>query len=63
MKQYTRMLRYFGKRPFYNAVVHTIFGIGIGFLLTYTVAGTHPVRWGIAFIVIALLGHLQAIKQ
>jgi len=63
MKQYTQMLKYFGKRPFFNAVVHTILGIGIGFLLTYTVAGIHPVRWGVAFVVIALFGHLQAMKK
>jgi len=56
------MLKYFGKRPLFNAIVHVIAGIGIGFLLTYSVAGIHPVRWGIAFIVIALLGHLQAMR-
>jgi len=59
---YGKMLKYFGKRPFYNAVVHTILGVGIGFLLTYTVAGVHPVRWGVAFLVIAFIGHLQAMR-
>jgi hypothetical protein len=63
MKTYARMLKYFSKRPFFNAVVHTILGIGVGFLLTYTVAGIHPVRWGIAFLVIAFLGHLQAMRK
>jgi len=62
MKGYNKCLKYFSKRPFYNAVVHAIFGIGVGFLLTYTIAGIHPVRWGVAFIVIALLGHLQAMR-
>jgi hypothetical protein len=38
-----------------------IAGIGIGFFLTYTVAGIHPVRWGLVFIGIAILGHLRAI--
>ena len=62
MKMYNKMLKYFSKRPFYSAVIHVIAGIGIGFLLTYTVAGIHPVRWGVAFLVIALLGHLQAMR-
>ena len=57
---YKRILKYMSKRPAYNAIVHLIGGIGIGFLLTYTVAGAHPVRWGIAFVIIAILGMLQA---
>jgi len=62
MKMYRKALKYFSKRPLYNSVVHVIAGIGIGFLLTYSIAGIHPVRWGIAFIVIALLGLLQATR-
>jgi hypothetical protein len=62
MHWYKRSLKYFSKRPLFNAVVHVIAGIGIGFLLTYSVAGIHPVRWGIAFLVIAFLGHLQSTR-
>lgn len=54
------MLKYMSKRPVYNACVHVVLGIGIGFLLAYSVVGIHPVRWGVAFIVLGLLGHLKA---
>jgi hypothetical protein len=51
---------YFRKHIIYTAFVHLIGGIGIGVLITYPLAGIHPVRWGIIFLVIALLGHLYA---
>jgi len=59
---YKKALKYFSKRPAYNALVHIIIGIGVGFLLTYSVAGIHPIRWGIAFLIIGIIGHLQAIR-
>lgn len=46
------------KNPVYVAVIHAIGGIGIGILIASPVAGTHPVRWGAAFIIVSLLGHL-----
>jgi len=61
LRLYRKGLKYFGARPLYCSIVHVIAGIGIGFLLTYTVAGIHPVRWGLVFIGIAILGHLRAI--
>jgi len=60
---YKRMLKYMGKRPVYNALVHGVIGIGVGFLLAYSVVGIHPVRWGVAFIVLGLLGHLKAMMS
>jgi hypothetical protein len=62
MKMYRKMLKYFSKRPFYSAVVHVIAGVGIGFLLTYSVAGTHPVRWGVALLVLAAVAHIPALR-
>ena len=50
--------RFFTKHTSYNAAVHGVAGIGIGMLLTYPLAGIHPVRWGVAFLVLGLLGHL-----
>lgn len=52
--------KYFAKNPMYNAAVHVLTGIGIGIILARPLAGTHPVRWGIAFLTVALLGHLWA---
>lgn len=62
MKMYNKMLKYFSKRPFYSAVVHVVAGIGIGFLLTYSVAGIHPVRWGVAFLLLAVIAHIPALR-
>jgi len=47
--------------PAYNAIVHAIGGLGIGILIASPVAGVHPIRWGIAFLIISLLGHLYAL--
>lgn len=51
------VLAFAKKNPVYVAVIHAIGGIGIGILIASPVAGTHPVRWGAAFIIISLLGH------
>ncbi len=51
------MLAYFKAHPTYNSFVHLLIGIGIGTLLTYPFFGVHPVRWGLALIVIGLLAH------
>lgn len=61
-KSLKKIRAYFGKHPDYNGIVHLFAGIGIGFLLTYPVAGAHPVRWGVAFIILAVLGHLYALR-
>lgn len=55
-----RAMNYFSKYPNYNALVHVVGGIGIGFLLTYPLAGIHPVRWGVAFVVLSMVGHWWA---
>ena len=62
-RYYKRMLTYFKKNSTYNAFVHFIGGIGIGFLLTYPIAGTHPVRWGVAFLFVWFMGHVWAATQ
>ncbi len=59
-KYYKKITAYFSKHVKYNSVVHAIGGIGIGFLLALPLAFPHPVRWGLALLVISLLGHLYA---
>lgn len=54
--------KYFSKSPGFNGFIHVLAGIGIGILITYPYIGSHPVRWGIAFIVVSILGHLWAMK-
>ena len=55
--------KYFGKNPMFNGATHVLAGIGVGILITYPWIGIHPVRWGIAFLVLATLGHLWAAMQ
>lgn len=57
-----KMDNYFGKHSYFNASVHFFAGLGAGALVTYPLFGAHPVRWGITFIVISILGHLYASK-
>ncbi|MBI2404820.1 hypothetical protein HYV22_01420 [Candidatus Gottesmanbacteria bacterium] len=55
-----RAINYFSKYPNYNALVHLVAGMGLGFILTYPLAGTHPVRWGVAFVALSVVGHWWA---
>lgn len=54
------MMKHFEKNPRFNSYVHVLAGVGIGFLLAYPVAGAHPVRWGLVFLVLSILGHWWA---
>lgn len=54
------MMKYFGKHVEFNSVVHVLIGVGIGALLTYPVAGMHPVRFGLIFLILGLGGHIWA---
>lgn len=51
---------YFKKHIAYTSIVHVIGGIGIGIIIASPVAGIHPVRWGIALLIVSLLGHVYA---
>ncbi len=59
-KYYKQMLKYFSKHPSFNSWTHFAGGLGAGFILTYPLAGTHPVRWGITFLALSLLAHAWA---
>ena len=61
-KYYKRGVKYLSVHPSYNAWVHILAGIGFGFLLTYPLAGNHPVRWAVVFLVLSALGHLYAMR-
>ena len=53
-------LIYVKKHPMYNATIHAIGGLGVGILIGSSIVGIHPISWGIALIVISLLGHVYA---
>lgn len=55
-----RAMQFFKNNPNYNAMIHIVAGIGIGFLLAYPIAGIHPVRWGLSLIGLSLVGHWWA---
>jgi hypothetical protein len=52
--------KYFEKHPAFNSLIHLIAGIGLGCLLVTPLFDGHTVRWGIALLLIGLLGHIYA---
>jgi hypothetical protein len=61
LKLRKRVIQYFSHHVEYNAAVHTLGGIGLGILLASPIADPHPVRWGIALLLISLAGHFYAL--
>ena len=59
-KYYRRMLKYYTKHPMYADTIHVLGGIGFGIILARPLACEHPVRWGVAFLVLSLAGHWWA---
>ena len=59
---YKKLIKYYGKHPVYAGVVHLIIGIGLGILASRPL-GIHPVRYGIALLIIGGLGKLYALMQ
>lgn len=57
-KKYKIIRKYFKEHIDYNGFVHMFAGIGIGILITYPLVGNHPLRWGMVFLLVAVLGHL-----
>lgn len=64
MKRYIKKMdKFFWSHPRWNSLAHILIGIGVGFILARPLATIHPVRWGIAFIVVGLLIHLKAMFE
>jgi hypothetical protein len=57
---YQKLLKYYSKHPLYAITVNLIIGIGLGVLLSRPL-GVHPVRYGVALLVIGGLGKLYAL--
>ena len=53
-----KVMAFAKKHPAYIATIHALGGIGIGILIASPIAGIHPVRWGITFLVLSILGHV-----
>jgi hypothetical protein len=56
-------MKYFEKHADFNSLTHISLGVGIGALLTYPVAGIHPIRFGLVFIILGILGYVWAATQ
>lgn len=60
---YKQIEKYFSKHVFFNSAVHALVGIGVGILLANPFAGVHPIRWGVAFLAVGILGHLYPLTS
>ncbi len=64
MKKFSKSARkYLGAHTQFSGLVHLLFGIGIGVILTYPIAGVHPLRFGFMFLVLGILGYVWAGMQ
>lgn len=55
---YKAIFKYLASHPNYNAIIHTIIGVGLGALLVMPLFDGHTVRWGVGLLAVGLLGHL-----
>ena len=55
-----KAMTFMKKYPEYNAMIHALGGIGVGILIASPIAGEHPVRFGLAFLLLSVLGHIYA---
>ena len=55
---FRKMNKYFSKHVLFNSLIHAIGGMGLGVLLASPLMFPHPVRWGVALLGVAILGHL-----
>jgi hypothetical protein len=53
-----KSMKYFGKYPMYNAMVHLAGGIAVGIVIARPLDGGHPLQLAAIFAVIAIIGHL-----
>lgn len=63
MQYINKAKKYFAGHVLFNGATHILAGIGIGLLIARPLAGVHPVRWGLAFLGIGIVGHLWAATQ
>jgi hypothetical protein len=59
---YKNLLKYYSKHPLYALVVNLIIGIGLGILISRPI-GIHPVRYGVAFLVLGGIGKIYALTN
>jgi len=60
MNYYKNAMKYFSKYPDQCIFVNLLTGVGLGFMLTYPVVGVHPIRWGLLFLGMGVVGFIWA---
>ncbi|OGH12478.1 MAG: hypothetical protein A2857_02355 [Candidatus Levybacteria bacterium RIFCSPHIGHO2_01_FULL_36_15] len=55
--------KYFTKHVYANSLTHLAVGLGLGVLLTHTMFDPHPLRFGVLFLGLGLLGHAYAYQS
>jgi hypothetical protein len=48
-----KIKKYLEKHPYYMALVAGVAGVGVGYLTAYPIAASHPIRWGVAMLLVA----------
>ena len=56
-----KAISFMKKHPVYHAMLHGIGGIGVGMLIVSFIPSMQPVNWGIALVIVSLLGHLYSL--
>lgn len=59
---YKKLLKYYGKHPLYAIFVNVIIGVGLGIIISRPL-GIHPLRYGIALVLIGGVGKLYALTN
>lgn len=57
------MEKYIKKYPYYMMLASGVMGAGVGMLLTYPLAGQHPVRWGVGLVVAAVVMKVAVVMK
>ena len=59
---YQKIIKYYSKHPIYSVFVNLVIGIGMGIIVSRPL-GVHPLRFGLAILVIGILGKLYPLVK
>lgn len=62
-KVFKRGMKYFSKHLMFADAMHAAGGLGVGIMIARPFDGGHPIRWGLAFLAVAILGHVWALTH
>lgn len=56
-----KMEKHFKAHPRYNALVHSVIGVGLGILAANSVFGQETLKWGVGIAVAGIILHLYPV--